>query len=210
MGDAPRNESYLHQYEHNPDASLPVGVAVIDNDGLVQSINATWQRLAADSQLAILPDSSGTNLLAICSDADSDTTAAKLGSGLREVLAGESTEFTLEYSCSIQDTDRQFMMGVLPFSPNGASHAIIVTLEITDRQRVADELRFKERVMDEAPVGITISDPSQPDNPLIYANAAFERITGFPTDAVIGKNCRFLQSPDTDPDTVSMGSIMKS
>lgn len=152
----------------------------------------------------ILPDSSGTNLLAICSDADSDTTAARLGSGLREVLAGESTEFTLEYSCRIQDTDRQFMMGVLPFSANGASHAIIVTLEITDRQRVADELRFKERVMDEAPVGITISDPSQPDNPLIYANAAFERITGFPTDAVIGKNCRFLQGPDTDPDTVSM------
>ncbi|MFC7256984.1 PAS domain-containing protein [Haloplanus litoreus] len=47
--------------------------------------------------------------------------------------------------------------------------------------------------MDEAPVGITISNPALPDNPVIYANAAFERITGYPVEEVIGRNCRFLQ-----------------
>ena len=57
--------------------------------------------------------------------------------------------------------------------------------------------------MDEAPVGITISDPEDPDNPVIYANAAFERITGYPVEEVLGRNCRFLQGPDTDPETVA-------
>ncbi|MFB6142161.1 MAG: bacterio-opsin activator domain-containing protein, partial [Halorientalis sp.] len=57
--------------------------------------------------------------------------------------------------------------------------------------------------MDEAPVGITISDPDRTDNPLVYANAAFERITGYPRDEVLGRNCRFLQGPATAEEPVA-------
>ena len=45
---------------------------------------------------------------------------------------------------------------------------------------------------------MTISDPSLPDNPLIYANNGFEELTGYSAEEVIGRNCRFLQGPDTD------------
>ncbi|NLW84586.1 MAG: SpoIIE family protein phosphatase [Phycisphaerae bacterium] len=45
--------------------------------------------------------------------------------------------------------------------------------------------------------GITISDPSFPDNPLIYVNSGFEAITGYTAEDVLGKNCRFLQGPQT-------------
>ncbi|MFW6153142.1 MAG: bacterio-opsin activator domain-containing protein [Halobacteriota archaeon] len=65
------------------------------------------------------------------------------------------------------------------------------------------DFELKERAMDEAPVGITISDPDRPDNPLIYANASFGRITGYPVAEVLGRNCRFLQGTDTDPATVA-------
>jgi len=61
-------------------------------------------------------------------------------------------------------------------------------------------LDLKDRALGAAAEGITISDPSLPDNPLIYANSGFERITGYEVSAVLGKNCRFLQGPDTDPD----------
>jgi PAS domain S-box-containing protein len=47
-------------------------------------------------------------------------------------------------------------------------------------------------------VNVTIADMSQPDGPIIYANAAFYRTTGYTPDEVIGRNCRFLQGPDTD------------
>jgi hypothetical protein len=38
-----------------------------------------------------------------------------------------------------------------------------------------------------------ISDPLQPDNPLIYVNDGFEKLTLYPAEEIIGKNCRFLQ-----------------
>ncbi|MFC5279867.1 helix-turn-helix domain-containing protein [Halorubrum rubrum] len=56
---------------------------------------------------------------------------------------------------------------------------------------------LKTRVMDEAPVGITVADATRPDMPLIYANAAFERITGYPPSYAVGRNCRFLQGEET-------------
>ncbi|MFD1685539.1 PAS domain-containing protein [Halobellus litoreus] len=56
---------------------------------------------------------------------------------------------------------------------------------------------LKTRTMDEAPVGITIADATKPDMPLIYANAAFERITGYPAAYAVGRNCRFLQGEAT-------------
>ncbi|GGY47534.1 PAS domain-containing protein [Parvularcula lutaonensis] len=42
------------------------------------------------------------------------------------------------------------------------------------------------------------TDPSQPDNPIVYANEAFTKLTGYSHDEVIGRNCRFLQGPDSD------------
>lgn len=47
--------------------------------------------------------------------------------------------------------------------------------------------------------GITISNPSLPDNPLIYVNEGFEKLTGYTVQEVLGKNCRFLQGGRTDP-----------
>ncbi len=44
-----------------------------------------------------------------------------------------------------------------------------------------------------------ITDPGQPDNPIVYASPGFERITGYGAEEVLGRNCRFLQGKDTDP-----------
>ena len=48
-----------------------------------------------------------------------------------------------------------------------------------------------------------VTDPHQPDNPIIFANRAFIRMTGYSADELIGSNCRFLQGRDTDRDTIS-------
>jgi PAS domain S-box-containing protein len=65
-------------------------------------------------------------------------------------------------------------------------------------------LALKDRALASTAEGITISDPSLPDNPLIYANSGFERLTGYSVEAVLGKNCRFLQGPDTDPEAAEV------
>ena len=55
-----------------------------------------------------------------------------------------------------------------------------------------------DQILDTCVNGITLSDPDQPDNPIVYANAAFELITGYDKDDILGKNCRFLQGEDRD------------
>ena len=48
-----------------------------------------------------------------------------------------------------------------------------------------------------------ITDPRQDDNPIVFANAAFSRLTGFDRDEIAGRNCRFLQGPETDRSEVA-------
>ncbi|WP_207540126.1 ATP-binding protein [Sabulicella rubraurantiaca] len=48
------------------------------------------------------------------------------------------------------------------------------------------------------PTGITVADPSLPDCPLVFVNPAFCRITGYPAEEVLGRNCRFLQGAGTE------------
>ncbi|MGH1571461.1 hybrid sensor histidine kinase/response regulator [Methylobacterium sp. P31] len=48
-----------------------------------------------------------------------------------------------------------------------------------------------------------VTDPRQPDNPIIFANRAFLAMTGYTPEELVGRNCRFLQGPETDRETVA-------
>ncbi len=101
-----------------------------------------------------------------------------------------------------------------PSSPDPDIDALADRIvELARRDHVADtieepdptaaNLRLAQLTMDEAPVGITVADPTEPDEPLIYVNGAFERLTGYGKHETLGRNCRFLQGEGTDPETVA-------
>jgi PAS domain S-box-containing protein len=48
-----------------------------------------------------------------------------------------------------------------------------------------------------------VTDPRRPDNPIIFANRAFLAMTGYAPEELVGRNCRFLQGPETDGETVA-------
>ncbi|MDS0473612.1 PAS domain S-box protein [Natrinema sp. 1APR25-10V2] len=75
--------------------------------------------------------------------------------------------------------------------------------DVTARKEREQELRIKNRAMDEARIGISISDAEQSDEPLVYVNEGFERLTGYEAADSLGRNCRFLQGEATDPETVA-------
>ncbi|GLI37589.1 EAL domain-containing protein [Geobacter hydrogenophilus] len=75
---------------------------------------------------------------------------------------------------------------------------ITIISDISARKRSEQELVLLKRAMESSINGITITDATHPDNPIIYVNPAFERITGYGVDEVIGKNPRFLRGDDRD------------
>ncbi len=58
------------------------------------------------------------------------------------------------------------------------------------------------KAVDSARNGVVMTDPNQPDNPIIYTNPAFTEITGYSGDEILGKNCRFLQGSEHDQEAL--------
>ncbi|CAM9610101.1 unnamed protein product, partial [Sphacelaria rigidula] len=56
----------------------------------------------------------------------------------------------------------------------------------------------------ESQQNFTISDPSMPDNPIVFASPGFLKMTGYTMQAVLGRNCRFLQGPGTDTGAIDI------
>ena len=59
-------------------------------------------------------------------------------------------------------------------------------------------------------ISFVVADPNRPDTPIVYVNRAFELTTGYSHRFVVGRNCRFLQGPDTDPEAVKNIAIALS
>ena len=68
---------------------------------------------------------------------------------------------------------------------------------LTDRR----ELAFI--AMERTRMPMCVTDPRQPDNPIVLANKAFLELSGYSADEVVGRNCRFMQGPDTDPAVIA-------
>jgi PAS domain-containing protein len=61
-----------------------------------------------------------------------------------------------------------------------------------------------ERAMAVVNHGFTIADATKNDYPLIYVNETFCAMIGYTSKEVLGRNCRFLQGPNTNPDNVAI------
>jgi PAS domain S-box-containing protein len=55
---------------------------------------------------------------------------------------------------------------------------------------------------DELEMSVVFTDPNRPDNPMVYISPEFEKQTGYTVAESLGRNCRFLQGPETDQNAV--------
>ncbi|HEX4853641.1 MAG TPA: EAL domain-containing protein [Arenimonas sp.] len=73
----------------------------------------------------------------------------------------------------------------------------VLANDISARRTAEERLLLLERAVESSINGIVITDPRQPDNPIVYVNPAFEEMTGYSAAEAIGRNCRFLQDEAT-------------
>ena len=87
-----------------------------------------------------------------------------------------------------------------PTGPAKKPHPAISRLDGNTPPQGNDDIFFAAVEMTRMPMVIT--DPRRPDNPIVFANQAFQMMTGYGADEIIGHNCRFLQGPETDRETI--------
>jgi PAS domain S-box-containing protein len=121
----------------------------------------------------------------------------------RALQTGEQTRATLRY----QHPDAEEKLVEITYTPvtaNGDTTTIRgAVCDVTDRRERQRELRQLQQAIDDANVPITLADPSREDDPLVYVNNGFEEMTGYAPEEARGRNCRFLQGEDTDPEKVA-------
>lgn len=66
-------------------------------------------------------------------------------------------------------------------------------------QALQADVHLRERALIATGVTFTIADAQAEDMPLLWVNPAFTAVTGYTSEEAVGRNCRFLQGPDTDP-----------
>jgi PAS domain S-box-containing protein len=178
--------------------TLDVRIALLDADGTVVAATRGWTQFVDERDHPLAATAAPYLDALLASD---DGQAHRLGEHLRAALddGGDGGS----YAYSDDDGNAISVQYAAIEGPDGRYVAVHHADHVPPSETATADLHLKERAMDEAPVGITISDPSLPDNPVVYANAAFERITGYGVDEVVGRNCRFLQGEETDEAAVA-------
>ncbi|WP_433506437.1 SpoIIE family protein phosphatase [Pseudonocardia halophobica] len=92
----------------------------------------------------------------------------------------------------------------LPLPEELRSRALVVFLQLSgtehgDRRRLEV---LRDRAVVATDMSFTITDPRRPEDPLIWVNPSFTRLTGYAVEDAVGRNCRFLQGRNTDPASI--------
>jgi len=80
-----------------------------------------------------------------------------------------------------------------------SSENLVLAKPSKETQLLADEDYSLMVALKRGRQNFLVTDPRLPDNPIVFASAGFMTLTGYSHEEVLGRNCRFLQGPDTDP-----------
>ena len=170
---------------------LPEAVVVLNN-GEIQYANAAAGCLF-ESSADLLVGSAFVDLLA---QDDREAAAELLAAGHTQ----QTTEF-VEFEAVVDGKSVDIELAATAIEPESGILQVVCR-DLRGRDLREARLRLYERVLAEASLGITITDARAADNPLVYVNPEFERLTGLDCEELLGENPRVLQTETTDPETV--------
>ena len=199
--------------------SAPAAVALIDLDaGLLTYANQAAQDLTggkaalpvdvdAWSEAAGLTDLSGRAMR------DTASPLSRVAQGLpvsgEPVAVADAARRGSEATEEEREEVEGQMLWVTGFPLSEADHenagrlALVVFLQLSGAGARRHLEMMRDRAVVATELSFTISDPGREGNPLVWVNPAFTRLTGYGLEEVLGRNCRFLQGPNTDPASIS-------
>jgi PAS domain S-box-containing protein len=201
-------------------SDVPVAVLVIDQTaGTVTYANTAAIELAGNVRLPVPVDTwgaaAGLTDLSSAPLADSSSPLSLVAAG-RPVI-GEAVRLSPRRSsdderaaASAEEPDQVLWVTGFPLSQDGSDQrlSLVVFLQIDEPDPTDDpeaQLQaLRERAVVATDIAFTITDPRQEDDPLVWVNPSFSRISGYSYEESVGRNCRFLQGPATDPEGIAL------
>jgi PAS domain S-box-containing protein len=142
-------EKQLSEAQHFAQATLeaiPASLAVLDATGTIISTNQAWRDFAQSSNALLHSGAMGYNYIAMCSEVlnegcEGAELAARFADGIREVISGAISKFSMEYPCNVPDQQRWFVGYGTAFSGEGPPRVVIAHVDISERKRAEQVIR---------------------------------------------------------------------
>lgn len=175
--------------------SMDSHIAVLDHNGVIVAVNKPWQRFTRANGIepskAVQYTGIGINYLEVCRKAigESSEEAMTACDGIQAVLAGQQSNFVLEYPCHAPHEQRWFVMRVTLLGTRMRG-IVIAHTNITKRKLAEEKLRvyseYQRAVLDNFPFMVWLKDQ---ESRLLTVNAFYAQSCGFDSaDALIGLN----------------------
>jgi len=182
-------------------AELPEGIAVFDGNDRLLACNGQYRALNRDLAADLEPGVGYVDLLRAEIERHGDV------DGAAALEAALDRHRSLPWRLEQARGDRGWVQILEQRVADGGTLRVMRDITaIKHRELQFAELAQRNAVLASTVAsvtsGIVICDATQPDQPIVFANAAFTRMTGYTTAEAMGRNCRFLQGRDTDREAV--------
>ncbi len=162
--------------------ALPAHIALLDARGTIASVNKAWRQFGDANGLHSPGHQVGVDYLSVCDNAlGADAPLAhRVAAGLRTVLQGTATRFSIEYPCHSPQQQRWFLMTATPLSADHPDGAVVMHVDVTAERRAETSLRISEARFREMAESIDevlfLSDAGS--GRVLYISPAYEDVWG--------------------------------
>ncbi len=184
--------------------ALSAHIAILDETGAIIAVNDAWRKFSNQNAPPNKDISvhEGVNYISICQNAcgPRSAEATPMVAGIRAVMNGELSEFSLEYPCHSPTERRWYNARVTRFPGNGAPRVVVAHENITARMLAEEALQQSEArfhaLIEKAPDGIALVGP---DGNFSYVSPSARRIMGYGNEHVLTVHPNDATHPDDLP-----------
>jgi PAS domain S-box-containing protein len=126
--------------------ALPANMVLLNEAGKIVAVNESWKKFTLANNLGVPRYGIGYSYLAISEKATGVdiSSGKKIAKGINEVIAGNRSEFSMEYFYYSENKKIWFQLIVAPLTDRTKKGAVILHIDITDR-KLAEELLLQSK-----------------------------------------------------------------
>lgn len=181
-------------------AAASDGVIIVDNHQHIMEINSKAESIFGYRKSELINKELSLLIPSNYHQTHTEHFKKFIKKGIRRSMGEASDIYGLKKSGDIIAVEVELN----PFSIYNKTYVMAIVRDISERKETEKNLMLKSSALQSASNGIIITDALKPDNPIIYFNAAFQKLTGYSSKEILNHNCRFLQGKDTDQEPLEI------